>query len=254
MSKPSQPSGKAAKQRDKGMSQSDPGKASPLQTDKETRHGHARRRVLQSIAAGGATITVKALPEQWAKPVLDVAMLPAHAQGTCEAQSLTCTLNDVTPGSTVGSGDGGYDNVNTLNVAPALPLSGNGTVMVDLWSDTGSDSLCGTAAEIGYVSSASFDFSAIVTPPCPAVTLQAGIAGPDSLWSLGSPGSQTGVVDPDNGAVAFNNVVVNFTPPGTINDPSSEDYSATLDVRILVPGVNPCVIDIEFSESVFCNE
>ena len=41
----------------------------------------SRRKLLKSIAAGsGAVIAGKNLPENWARPVVDSVMLPAHAQ------------------------------------------------------------------------------------------------------------------------------------------------------------------------------
>ncbi len=59
------------------------------------RHGHARRRLLQSIAAGSAAISVKHLPERWSKPVLDASILPVHAQTTNCA--LSCRISTVSP-------------------------------------------------------------------------------------------------------------------------------------------------------------
>jgi len=59
------------------------------------RHGRARRRLLQSIAAGSAAITVKNLPERWSRPVLDTSILPVHAQATSCA--LSCRISTVNP-------------------------------------------------------------------------------------------------------------------------------------------------------------
>ena len=40
-----------------------------------------RRKLLKSVAAGGSTLVVaKVLPDQWARPVVESVMLPAHAQ------------------------------------------------------------------------------------------------------------------------------------------------------------------------------
>lgn len=48
-------------------------------TDKKS--SEKRRKLLKSIAAGsGAVIAGKSLPENWARPVVDSVMLPAHAQ------------------------------------------------------------------------------------------------------------------------------------------------------------------------------
>ena len=41
----------------------------------------SRRNLLKSVVAGGGAVTVaKALPDQWARPVVDAVMLPTHAQ------------------------------------------------------------------------------------------------------------------------------------------------------------------------------
>ncbi len=48
-------------------------------TDKKA--SDSRRKILKSIAAGtGAVVAGKSLPENWAKPVVDSVMLPAHAE------------------------------------------------------------------------------------------------------------------------------------------------------------------------------
>lgn len=42
-----------------------------------------RRKLLKSVVAGGGALTVaKTLPDQWARPVVDSVMLPAHAQAS----------------------------------------------------------------------------------------------------------------------------------------------------------------------------
>jgi hypothetical protein len=47
------------------------------------RPGRTRRRVLKSIAAGTGAAAVGAnLPERWGRPLIDAAVLPAHAQAT----------------------------------------------------------------------------------------------------------------------------------------------------------------------------
>ena len=47
----------------------------------DKKSSESRRKLLKSIAAGsGAVIAGKNLPENWARPVVDSVMLPAHAQ------------------------------------------------------------------------------------------------------------------------------------------------------------------------------
>ncbi len=49
----------------------------------------SRRKALKSIAAGtGAVVAGKSMPESWSKPVIDSAILPAHAQ---TSQHIICT-------------------------------------------------------------------------------------------------------------------------------------------------------------------
>lgn len=216
------------------------------------RHSRARRRLLRSVAAGGAAVSVKALPEQWARPVLDVAMLPVHAQTTCQARSLDCALVNSSYDTNTVSGD--YD-LDGPSFSPSLPFDGGGTIDVSGFADARlSDPSCPAMGSTGFVDSLTLNFTAVVDPSCGPVTLDSDLDGPDSLWSPGSGGSQNGVLDPDNGSVTFNGLVVNFSPPATVNDPSSEDYAAILNVRIGAPGVSDCVIDINFSESFYCFE
>lgn len=50
-------------------------------TDNNTEKNTARRRLLKSIVAGGGVLaTGKLLPENWARPVVQSVLLPAHAQ------------------------------------------------------------------------------------------------------------------------------------------------------------------------------
>lgn len=63
-----------------------------------------RRKLLKGIAAGsGAVIAGKSLPENWAKPVVDVVMLPLHAQTSPPSRTLIATIDiDATdPNNTV---------------------------------------------------------------------------------------------------------------------------------------------------------
>lgn len=60
----------------------------------------ARRRLLKSLAIGGAVIAGKNLPAGWSRPVVDAVVLPAHAQASCLAVDDTYDLN---PGSPNGS-------------------------------------------------------------------------------------------------------------------------------------------------------
>lgn len=53
--------------------------------NRTTRRSNARRRLLKAtLMGGGAAATVASLPERWAKPAIDSAVLPAHAQTSGE--------------------------------------------------------------------------------------------------------------------------------------------------------------------------
>jgi hypothetical protein len=66
-------------------------------TDKKS--SESRRKLLKSIAAGsGAVIAGKSLPEQWSRPIVDVALLPAHAQ-TSGCSSLLISLSWISDGT-----------------------------------------------------------------------------------------------------------------------------------------------------------
>lgn len=215
------------------------------------RYHNARRRLLQSLVAGGAAVTVKNIPQQWAKPVLDAGVLPAHAQATCQVESLSCSFDGLN-----GSVTGTFDETDPLGINPSLPIDGPGSATVAGWSD-GYLGTCGLDAQTvdGIVSSATLSFSATVNPPCEIVDLEADLsnsgsdASDPSLWNVSSGGNQSGVVDPDSGAVSFSNVVIGYTQPTTATD---EDRDAVLDISIRSGGAQ-CTIDITFTEDFVCN-
>ena len=61
-----------------------------------TQKNKARRKLLKGIVAGGGALTAgKALPENWAKPVVESVTLPAHAQTTTDAGSES--IQDLSP-------------------------------------------------------------------------------------------------------------------------------------------------------------
>jgi len=55
----------------------------------DNKSNEARRKVIKSIAAGGAIAAGKSLPEEWSKPVVDSVFLPAHAQNSPPTATVT---------------------------------------------------------------------------------------------------------------------------------------------------------------------
>jgi len=90
-------------------------KKTPVESPVGKHYAHKRRKLLQSIAAGGAAVTVKTVPEKWTRPLLETTMLPAHAEMTTQpvSCSLTCEV-------------GGFNSTESFNLGFASPLQGNG--------------------------------------------------------------------------------------------------------------------------------
>ena len=81
-----------------------------------------RRQLLKAIAAtGGAVAASTLLPGEWAKPVVEVGVLPAHAQVSV-AFSMLCD-------STPGGGDLGLVDGNISRIQPILGITaGSGSL------------------------------------------------------------------------------------------------------------------------------
>ncbi len=74
----------------------------------------SRRNLLKALAAaGGAVAATTLLPSQWTKPVVEVGVLPVHAQGSATptetaippAIIITCSAANVTGAPTIGPTD-----------------------------------------------------------------------------------------------------------------------------------------------------
>jgi len=210
------------------------------------RYDRSRRRLLQALTTGGVAITVKSLPDSWAKPVLDISILPTHAQTTCGSVTLVCGLSAVS-----------YSGSDAV-ISPATPIAGTSSgasANIDRLLSQSSLPSC-SSSDPGIITeitdAVTFTVSATVNPVCGPVTLTADLTG-TNLYSLGSGGgSQNGAVNPNTGVVTFNNVVVGFDPPEDA-PAGSVDLDATLDLRVTVDGQPPCIIDINFSERFRCN-
>jgi len=86
-----------------------------------------RRTILASIAAVG---TVASLPSKWTRPIVDHALLPAHAQ-TSETSTMTATTTITASAQGTVNCDGGRLRTNFYEFTVA-PASGTGTTSADM--------------------------------------------------------------------------------------------------------------------------
>jgi len=204
------------------------------------RYSRARRRLLQSMAAGGASVTVKTVAEQWAKPILHTATLPVHARTTCQVESLQCQLSGINSAWSGSSSD--------LNIDPVPPIDGGESTEVrHMYVNLAN--VCNAGDPTSTVTGLTLTVNASITPPsCGPVDLQ-GSMSPSDEFDLDAGGNQTGVVDPDSGAVSFNNVVVGVSMPSPIISTDPNEVSANLALTFAAPGVPDCVINVTFAEN-----
>jgi len=85
-----------------------------------------RRKLLKTIVTGsGAVVAGNALPEGWAKPVVDSVILPAHAETTC-ASTLTLVVTEP-GGAVIPSGRKLAESIgNLLATVTVIPYPGDG--------------------------------------------------------------------------------------------------------------------------------
>jgi len=214
-------------------------------TRRSERYSRARRRLLQSMAAGGASVTVKTVAEQWVAPILHTATLPAHARTTCQVESLQCQVSAV---NAAWSGTS-----SNIRLDPNPPIDGGESLEVRrMYLNIGN--VCTAGDPTGTVTSATLTVNASITPAsCGPVDLR-GSMSPSDEFDLDAGGNQTGVVDPDSGAVSFGNVVVGVTLPEPTSSDSPNPVSANLALTVAAPGVPDCVINVTFTENTgwFC--
>jgi hypothetical protein len=60
---------------------------SPDLSEKEPAASLGRRELLKALAASGGAVAATILPGQWAEPVVEVGLLPAHAQASAPGQA-----------------------------------------------------------------------------------------------------------------------------------------------------------------------
>jgi hypothetical protein len=71
-------------------------KRSICQTNKEV----SRRQLLKALAATGGATALAGMSGQWLKPVVEVGLLPAHAQGSAVGYTLTASYTCASTGIT----------------------------------------------------------------------------------------------------------------------------------------------------------
>jgi len=196
-------------------------------------HNRSRRRLLQSLAVGGTAITVKSLPEKWAKPVLDTTIVPAHAECTNVAVTLTCEIDQP---------DYDWATVGFFPNTSGPWLAGGATGSIG--------SLDPTPTNVQTVQFSFGDVVATVNPPAAGpVTLNANFLGGDNGGTLGiSPMNQT--LTPDGGGVAK---VKDSGVPVVVGFSSPDDgfRTATMRFEFSAACANPCTIDVVFAEDFF---
>jgi len=179
-------------------------KIKPTATQPDKRHSRSRRRLLQSLAVGTTAITVKSLPEKWAKPALDTTIVPAHAQCTAAA-TLTCEIDQ--PFSEQLDGGSILDPVRGVNGPWLTGNSGTGIVE-------------GFNPVPDIINTVTFSFNSIfasVSPPSAGpVTLMvnAGVGDNGGTAVVNQGASQT-ILPDGSGNVSFDNqgqdVIVEFS-------------------------------------------
>jgi hypothetical protein len=81
--------------------------------EKSTETTLGRRELLKALAATGGAVTAASLvPGEWAKPVIEAGLLPAHAQASPVPVNFTLAVLRSNPGSNIG-------NVTTTGNGPA---------------------------------------------------------------------------------------------------------------------------------------
>jgi len=188
-------------------------KKSAVESRSDKHYTHKRRKLLQSLAAGGAVVTVKTVPEKWTRPLLETTTLPAHAEMTTQpvSCSLTCEV-------------GGFDSTQSFNLGFTSPLQGNGASGIVFSGATLNPPQTWTISGL----------EATVSSPAP-VSLAINASGAVSLNSAGI----TTVID--SGTITdFGNLEV------TLLDQSPIDVG-TVDFTFSACGQS-CNIDVTFSE------
>ena len=128
-----------------------------------------KRNLLKALMVGGTGLVAgKALPDRWIKPVINSIAIPAHAQTTCEATSITAT---VTAGNSGNS------------IAVAIWDDGPTNLANDVGTGSASTNISGLSAG-GYIVSAGVEgadsVTLVVETECSSLTVVQSISGGDA--------------------------------------------------------------------------
>lgn len=147
----------------------------------------SRRKLLKVLAVTGGTVAATMLlPSKWAKPVVEVGVLPVHAQATPPSDPVYSAVCDSTPGGGditnyhgLPSGTGRIDNIR----ASLTLVSGTGPV----------EGITVTMTAIAITPSSSLpNFSPV--PPRTAITDASGVAYFGNLDVTGRPVEYFGLI------------------------------------------------------------
>jgi hypothetical protein len=159
-------------------------------TVKKSQAEDSRRKLLKAAAAGGGVaVGLKALPEAWRKPVIDVVVLPAHAQVSgdlsdpCSAVIIpltTLTWNVQVTGTVLGIGGAGITvdatgthGSETQNGSDTTDSSGAYSIVLGPFSCAG-----GGMGQVNVTVTSPHPLLEGDSASCPANTLKCAAAGP----------------------------------------------------------------------------
>jgi len=198
------------------------------------RYARGRRKLLQSLAVGGAAVTVKTMPEEWVKPALETAMIPVHAQGSPSvALALACEVDQPDLTSTV---DLTY-NKNPTSTPPSDFLFGSGGA-----EPTGTvDNIDPTPQADIPVTIRFADLQATVSPPT-AGPISLGVSASGGLIDIDGGGNQLNVPVNGSGVATFGTVTAEFFTDNT------GPQSSTVHFTYSAGGQN-CQINVVFNEN-----
>ena len=134
----------------------------------------ARRKLLKSLTLGSATaFAAKSLPETWTRPVLESAMLPAHAQTTSVPSPGSCEITGPLLIANTGVTSSGPYSWTVTNTG-SIPLTGVGPpsgIIISGPSTTGPITLTGNNVSIpdplNPGATGTISVTQVITASCP---------------------------------------------------------------------------------------